>query len=255
MFTHKPIWNVLSDWSNRDDGEELKATLDHNLSLLAAVDAESPAKAKELRSRLQRADARDYRSAGLELLLTDAFRSHQCLIEWEPAIPQTLRTVEFRAHMDEHTCLVEARLSGPERAISDQWAISMPLAERVDSLDLLYVLVFNWLGTPPAVHSLEDIWLQLEPPLKDLGDAPSGHRTSIEVRAHGQRYTLQIEVVGTVDGEGTKDGGVVPSTGGLKLDPVGKLRTDLLTKVNRYGAPLLSISESGTDRDPRRLLL
>ena len=100
----------------------------------------------------------DYRSARMELFLHHIFHQRDFEIVWEPALPGTARVTEFRASFQETTILVEAKVSGAESAIQEHLDMDGPLRERFETLELQAVLTFEFVGTPPPLHRLDEVW-------------------------------------------------------------------------------------------------
>ena len=53
---------------------------------------------------------------------------------------------------------MEAKASGAERAIQEHWDVDVPLTERFEGLHLPAVLSFEYVGTPPPLYKLEEVW-------------------------------------------------------------------------------------------------
>ena len=181
----------------------------------------------------------DYRSARMELLLHHVFLERGYIIAWEPALPGTPRVTEFRARSGDTTILVEAKASGSERTIQEHWDVDEPLTEMFEGLLLPSFLSFEFVGTPPPLHRLEEVWSNArEAVMRAESEREMGASRQDEVRMQiaGSTYVLRFSLFAPPEGDDPVERGlVIPSTPVLKLDPGLKLYHDILQKTTRYG--------------------
>ena len=177
----------------------------------------------------------------MELFLHHHFYERGWAIDWEPSLPGTSHVPEFRATLGASTVLVEARISGAEKAVSEQWAVNIPLMNLLESLNLPDVLTFSFDGPPPPLNRLTEVWEEVAPVVRarseerpdgDNGDAVYYHALSLA----GSVYTFQFSLFGDRDPNQAR-GLVMPSTGALNLQSGVKLWEDLEKKAARYGHP------------------
>ena len=181
----------------------------------------------------------DYRSTRMELLLHHVFHEHGYVIAWEPALPGTRRVTEFRAKSDETTILVEAKVSGTERAIQQHWDVDFPLLDRFEELLLPSVISFEFVGPPPPLHRLEEVWTYArEAVMRAESEREMGASCQDEVRMQisGSTYVLRFSLAAPSGGDDSAVSGlVIPRTPLQRVDPASKLYYDILGKTTRYG--------------------
>ena len=188
--------------------------------------------------RLQ-GNADDYRSARMELLLHHVFHERGYIIAWEPALLGTKRVTEFRARSGDTTILVEAKASGTERAVQEHLDVIEPLLERFEGLHLPSVLSFEFVGTPPPLHKLEEVWSWArEAVLRAESRRESGAscHDEVQMKLDASGFVFSFSLFPPPRGDHSHEQGlVIPKTPLLKLDPGRKLYYDILEKATRYG--------------------
>lgn len=221
------LWDIM----NSDDPSVIKQCLQW-------LNEVEPGAHRTLERRLH-SNIDDYRSARMELYLHHVFQDRGYEIAWEPALPGTRRVTEFRAKSADTTILVEARVSAQERAIQEHWDVDFPLKEKFEALLLPSVLSFGFIGTPPPLHRLEEIWnYAREAVTRVESERESGTSCHDEVlmQISGSTYLLRFSLLAPSEGDASAACGlVIPNTPAQELDPSRKLYYDILQKATRYG--------------------
>ena len=175
--------------------------------------------------------ARDeFKSAYLELLFHHHFVQERWEIEWDPRIPGTNRTPEFRARRAEDSVLVEARVSGQDKALNEQDQVNNRIRNAIKTGGAEGLITFGWDSPPPPLSRLDEVLAMIASKVTEASNHGAGKTRRLELRSRGSKYHFWFDV------EPAEELFVVPSatwTGGLGY----KLYEDIETKVHRYGKP------------------
>lgn len=220
------MWDIMSSHD--------PLVIDQNLRWLGEVE---PKARRRLCARLH-GNIDDYRSARIELFLHHVFHERGYDIDWEPPLSGTGHVTEFRASSENSTILVEAKVSGVERAIQEHWDINGPLLDRFEALLLPSVLTFGFVATPPPLFRLEEVWCKVKDAVTkaEFHRAPDGDwHSTVPLKIAASEYVFDFTLMPSGGNEPDDRGLVIPMTPALMIDPAQKLYHDIEYKATRYG--------------------